>query len=46
MQFGFTLKPDHTPERTLALTARPRPPASTTAGCSTPTSCGAIPIRC
>ena len=47
MDFGFTLKPDHTIERTLALD----PPGRggrlhATAGSSTRTSCGAIRIRC
>ncbi len=46
MQFGFTLKPEHTIERTLALTRQARPPASTTAGCSTGTSCGANRTPC
>ena len=36
MQFGFTLKPEHTIERDARPRAtRPRRPASTTAGCST-----------
>ena len=47
MQFGFTLKPEHTDRATRSPSrARRRRPASTTAGCSTRTSCGASPIRC
>ena len=45
MQFGFTLKPEHSIEAThRAREARARRSGSTTAGCSTRTSCGASPI--
>ena len=35
MDFGFTLKPEHTIERTLALTRQAEAAGFTTAGCST-----------
>jgi hypothetical protein len=46
MQFGFTLKPEHDIDRTLALTRQAEALGSSTAGCSTATSCGAIRTRC
>ena len=46
MDFGFTLKPDHPIERTLALTRQAEAAGFATAGCSTRTCCGAIRIRC
>ena len=46
MQFGFTLKPESTLERTVALTQQAEAAGFTArAGCSTPTSCGGIRTR-
>ena len=46
MQFGFTLKPEHTIERTLALTRQAEAAGFDYGWLFDATSCGATPIRC
>ena len=45
MDFGFTLKPENTLERTIALTRRAEAAGFTPAGSSTRTSCGGTRTR-